>query len=101
MWQALFDAAVFCVTQGFSSEEVYGMVPEVFGKVYQSLKREEARKNVTDLLLMNQACNGDMESITSFQQSLSVWLPEQETGKNSKLSEFRSMLQGKNKLKKG
>lgn len=77
------------------------MSPEVFGKVYQSLKRDEARRNVTSLFLVNQACNGDKESITSFQQSLSVWLPDQETGKSSKLSEFRAMLQGKGKLKKG
>ena len=76
------------------------MTPDSFGSVYQALKREEARKNVTSLFLTNQACNGDADSITAFQEHLSAWLPAKEAGKSSKLAEFRAMLQSKGKLVK-
>jgi len=99
VWNALFDAVIECKTQGFSSEELYDMLPEVFEKVYHSLKRKEARENVTQLYLINQAGNGTEKSIKEFSEHLSMWLAGQGKEKGD-LGRYRGIMQGK-KLKKG
>ena len=76
------------------------MLPETFGKVYQALKRKEAREDVKMLYLVNQANHGDKKSIASFTEMLSAWLPSQESGDGKQqLGKFRALMQGK-KLKK-
>ena len=78
------------------------MSPDTFRNVYQSLKRLEAGRDIKMLYLVNQACNGDKDSITEFETGvLGLWLGAGETVKNKGgLGKFRALMSGK-KLKKG
>lgn len=98
----LYDATLYCILNGISEEGVYDMRPDTFKMVYQSLKREEARKDVKLLYIVNQACNGTKDSIPEFEATvLGAWLGSGDTRKNKGgLSKFRAVMSGKN-LKKG
>ncbi len=100
MWNALFDALVFCVSEGFSEDSVQAMLPDTFKEVYQSLKRKEAIQNTTMLAIVNQANHGTKQSIKKFTEDLSAWLPAKGTDNKAGLSGYKALLQG-NKLKGG
>jgi len=77
------------------------MTPGTFQEVYRSLKQKEAADNLTLLALFNQAGNGTKQSIKSFTEDLSVWLPEVKNTEGSKLSGYRALLKGKKIGKSG
>lgn len=77
---------VFTVKSGFSEKEVAEMSPSSFKVTYQSLKRLEAQEKLTELYLVNQASNGTKDSLKSFSDGLSVWLPDEKTTSTDKSS---------------
>lgn len=69
---------MFCVAQGFDSDEVYDWTVQEFSQVYKSLQRNRARDILLDFSKIQQAFGGDKKSIKAFVRSVSVWLPPQE-----------------------
>lgn len=87
VWERLYDAAVFCVSQGFSVEHVSELSVPEFRELYHALMRIDARRKVELAVLMQNAYHAEAKGMKKFLDSLSVWLPKAERGMGKKSAE--------------
>lgn len=82
--EALYEAAVFCMTKGFTEEQIYDMDVYGFGEIYKYLKRLDAREQIRMIGNMSLAFGGTEKDMKAARKILQAWLPKEEQGGGKK-----------------
>ncbi len=82
--EALYEAAVFCMSKGISEEQICNLDVYGFGEVYKYLKRIDARQQIRRIGNMSLAFGGTEKAMKEARKIIEAWLPKQEQGAGKK-----------------
>lgn len=92
--EALLEAIVFCISEGFSEEYVMDLDVYGFGQVYKFIRRIDARRQINSAGLYRTASNANGKQFKEYIGVLDAWLPEQEreTAQKGTQSDFDKLV---------
>lgn len=93
----LDDARLECVNFGLTSKEVDDLYVPEFIKVYQSIRRIEARRDLKHLSIIGHAFGANKKENNKFMAHLSTWLPMWEKQGVRTNDDFASVMKGSRK----
>lgn len=77
--EAILEAIVYCMSNGFSEEYVVSLDVYGFGEIYKYLKRIEARKQLKHLNNTSMAFGGNKKQRKEYVGFIEMWLPAVES----------------------